>query len=240
MMLDSETWAKQCRVRCENGTILTPSLVNCLPLFSLHGGLFRPVCDTPIPSLIFALSTGHEWTLFDCFHFPQQVGDHSVNLDYDGTNALYLPTATEASSPEDNLTAAVRSKYDEDIDADPTLPPVWSGDNLAARVSVEIAGDVTPTAVSVSCPLTPGGDTYGVGETIDLDVLFTTRVFVKDSVSKPHLLVETGEERRGEAKVGRKSRGVGEALPVYFYLLFAPVFGYPRPRAESSNHCRLL
>lgn len=142
------------------------------------------------------------------------MGDHAVNLDYDGTNALYLPTATEASSTEDNVTAAVRSKYDDDIDADPTLPPVWSQDTLAARVSVEIAGDVTPTVVSVSCPLTPGGDTsYGVGENIDLDVLFTTRVFVKDSVSKPYLLVETGEERRGEAKVGREGRRAERSVP---------------------------
>lgn len=145
--------------------------------------------------------------------FLQQLGDHAVNLDYDGTNALYLPTATEASSPEDNVTAAVRSKYDEEIDADPTLPPVWSQDTLAARVSVEIAGDVTPSVVSVSCPLTPGGNTsYGVGETIDLDVLFTTRVFVKDSVSKPHLLVEAGEERRGEAQVRRESRRMKETF----------------------------
>lgn len=165
----------------------------------------------------------------------QQVGDHSVNLDYDGTNALYLPTATEASSPEE--TAAVRSKYDEDIDADPTLPPVWSGDNLAARVSVEIAGDVTPTAVSVSCPLTPGGDTYGVGETIDLDVLFTTRVFVKDSVSKPHLLVETGEERRGDAKVRRERRLERGVLPV---PAVRACFGYQRARHASSNHRRPL
>lgn len=127
----------------------------------------------------------------------KQVGDHSNNLDYDGTNALYLPTATEASSP-----SSVRSKYDETIDADPILPPVWSSDTLAARATIVIAGDVTPTVVSVSCPLTPGsGTAYGVGEAIDLEVLFTTRIFVKDSVSLPHLLVETGEERRGVAQV---------------------------------------
>lgn len=108
------------------------------------------------------------------------------------------------------MIAAVRSKYDEDIDADPTLPPVWSQDTLGARVSVEISGDVTPTVVSVSCPQTPGGGiAYGVGETIDLEVLFTTRVYVKDSLSKPHLLVETGEERRGEAMVRRQSRRAG-------------------------------
>lgn len=130
------------------------------------------------------------------------MGDHSNNLDYDGTNALYLPTATEASSE-----SYVRSKYDETIDADPELPPVWSADTLAARVTVVIAGDVTPTVVSVSCPLTPGGDTYGVGEEIDLEVVFTTRIFVKDSVSLPYLLVETGEERRGEAQVRQTEAG---------------------------------
>lgn len=161
------------------------------------------------------------------------MGDHAVRLDYDGTNALYLPTATEASSPEDNVTAAVRSKYDEEVDADPTLPPVWSGDTLGARVSVEIAGDVTPTAVSVSCPLTPdGGTAYGVGETIDLDVLFTTRVFVKDSLSKPHLLVETGEERRGDAKVRREGRRVGRGV---VRTLLSSLFRLSVPWARDTD-----
>ncbi len=133
----------------------------------------------------------------------KQVGDHSNNLDYDGTNALYLPTATEASSE-----SYIRSKYDETVDADPDLPPVWSADTLAARVTVVIAGDITPTVVSVSCPLTPGGDiAYGVGDEIDLEVEFTTRIFVKDSVSLPYLLVETGEERRGEAQVRQTEAG---------------------------------
>lgn len=122
------------------------------------------------------------------------------------------------------MIAAVRSKYDENIDADPTLPPVWSQDTLAARVSVEIAGDVTPTVVSVSCPLTPGGDTaYGVGEAIDLEVLFTTRVFVKDSVSLPHLLVETGEERRGEAKVRWENRREGWGVA---FTCLSSLFGH--------------
>lgn len=133
-----------------------------------------------------------------------KLGDHTIRLDYDGTNALYLPTATEGSSSslssEENA-SSVRSKYDEDIDADPTLPPVWSPDTLGARVSITIAGDITPTVVSVSCPLTPGGVSYGVGEVIDLEVLFTTRVYVKNSISFPYLLVETGEDRRGDAQV---------------------------------------
>lgn len=117
--------------------------------------------------------------------------DHTIHLDYDGTNALYLPTTVEASD------AAVRSKYDDAVDADPTLPAVWSPDNLGARKSIKIAGDVTPTIEAVSAPGTPSG-TYGVGETIDLEVVFTTRVFVKDSVSLPYLLVEAGDERGGE------------------------------------------
>lgn len=147
------------------------------------------------------------------------MGDHTIHLDYDGTNALYLPTATEASewsSSDDGDDAsstfsAVRSKYDETVDADPTLPPVWSGDTLGARVSIRIAGDSTPTTVSVSCPLTPGGETvsYGVGEIIDLEVLFTTRIFVKNSLSLPYLLVEVGEERRGEAQVLHRNMGAG-------------------------------
>lgn len=164
----------------------------------------------------------------------QQLGDHSANLDYDGTNALYLPTATEASS---NETAAVRSKYDEEIDADPTLPPVWSQDTLGARVSVEIAGDVTPTAVSVSCPLTPGGDiAYGVGETIDLEVLFTTRIFVKDSLSLPHLLVETGEDRRGEARVRRKGRRPGRGVE---FTRMSSLFCHHYLGHEASNQCHI-
>ncbi|CAN0341849.1 unnamed protein product, partial [Hapterophycus canaliculatus] len=110
--------------------------------------------------------------------------------------------------------SAVRSKYDETVDADPTLPPVWSGDTLGARASIRIAGDVTPTAVSVSCPLTPGGETasYGVGETIDLEVLFTTRIFVKNSLSLPHLLVEVGEDRRGEAQASYLSGNMTDTL----------------------------
>lgn len=151
-----------------------------------------------------------------------QVGDHTIHFDYDGTNALYLPTATEgssswstsSSSSSDNEEefSAVRSKYDETVDADPTLPPVWSPDTLGARGSITIAGDVTPTVVSVSCPLTPGGgdNAYGVGETIDLEVLFTTRIFVKNSLSLPYVLVETGEERRGEAQVRTGGEGQGE------------------------------
>lgn len=133
------------------------------------------------------------------------MGDHTIHLDYDGTNALYLPTATA------EVFSAIRSKYDEAIDADPTLPPVWSPDTLGARVSIAIAGDVTPTVVSVSCPLTPGGGgiSYGVGEVIDLEVLFSTRIFVKNSLSLPYLLVETGEERRGEARVRREKEGEG-------------------------------
>lgn len=128
-----------------------------------------------------------------------------------------MPTATEgsewlSSEGEGNDSSdfsAVRSKYDETVDADPTLPPVWSGDTLGARATIRIAGDVTPTVVSVSCPLTPGGDavSYGVGESIDLEVVFTTRVFVKNSLSLPHLLVETGEDRRGEAKVTMRWMG---------------------------------
>ena len=136
----------------------------------------------------------------------KKVGDHTIHLDYDGTNALYLPTATEATD------AAVRSKYDDTIDADPTLPPVWSPDTLGARSLIRIAGDVTPTVESVSAPGTPGGGTYGVGEIIDIEVLFTTRIFVKDSISLPYLLVETGDERGGEAQVreGSSSRGIVE------------------------------
>lgn len=141
-----------------------------------------------------------------------QLGDHTIRLDYDGTNALYLPTTTEGSSSSlssEEPASAVRSKYDEDIDADPTLPPVWSPDTLGARVSITIAGDVTPTVVSVSCPLTPGGVAYGVGEVIDLEVLFTTRVYVKNSISLPYLLVETGEDRRGDAQVCHGYQGGG-------------------------------
>lgn len=122
------------------------------------------------------------------------MGDHTIHLDYDGTNALFLPTATEA------MGAAVRSKYDEAVDADPTLPAVWSPDTLGARSSIRIAGDVTPTVVSVSAPGTRNG-TYGVGEVIDMEVLFTTRVYVKDSFSLPYLLVEVGNERSGDAQV---------------------------------------
>ncbi|CAM9804617.1 unnamed protein product, partial [Scytosiphon promiscuus] len=156
------------------------------------------------------------------FEYIVELGDHTIHLDYDGTNALYLPTATEGSewlsSMEGNdgsaTFSAVRSKYDETVDADPTLPPVWSGDTLGSRVSITIAGDATPTAVSVSCPLTPGSTTasYGVGETIDLEVLFTTRVFVKNSLSLPHLLVEVGEERRGEAQASYLSGNMTDTL----------------------------
>lgn len=126
-----------------------------------------------------------------------KVGDHTIHLDYDGTNALFLPTSTEASD------AAVRSKYDVTIDADPTLPPVWSPDTLGARKLIQIAGDVTPTIHSVSASKTPDG-TFGVGEAIDLEVLFTTRVFVKDSLSLPYLLVETGDDRSGDAQASAK------------------------------------
>lgn len=93
----------------------------------------------------------------------------------------------------------MRSKYDDTIDADPTLPSVWSADTLGARASIQVAGDVTPTVISVSAPGTPDG-TYGVGESIDLEVLFSTRVYVKDSVTVPYLLVQAGDERSGEAK----------------------------------------
>lgn len=127
-------------------------------------------------------------------HDKKKVGDHTIHLDYDGTNALYLPTTTEATD------AAVRSKYDSAIDADPTLPPVWSLDTLGARSSIRIAGDITPTIVSVSASGTPEG-TYGVGEVIDVEVMFTTRVFVKDSISLPYLLVEVGGEEGGEVRV---------------------------------------
>ena len=136
-------------------------------------------------------------------HTNQKVGDHTIHLDYDGTNALYLPTTTEATD------AAVRSKYDDTIDADPTLPPVWSLDTLGARSWIRIAGDVTPTVESVSAPGTPSG-TYGVGEIIDIEVLFTTRVFIKDSISLPYLLVEAGDEQGGEAQV--RLQGVVETL----------------------------
>lgn len=127
------------------------------------------------------------------------MGDHTINLDYDGTNALYLPTTSEAAS-------AVRSKYDESIDADPTLPAVWSPDTLGARASLKIAGNAVSTAISVSAPKTPNG-TYGVGEVIDVEVLFSTRIFVKDSHSMPYVLVETGDERAGEAKVSLLTKG---------------------------------
>lgn len=121
------------------------------------------------------------------------MGDHTINLDYDGTNALYLPTTAEAS-------AAVRSLYDEAIDADPTLPEVWSPDTLGARKSIIIAGDAIPTALTACVPGTENG-TYGVGESIDIEVLFSTRVYVKDSYSLPYLLIEAGDDREGEAKV---------------------------------------
>lgn len=64
----------------------------------------------------------------------------------------------------------------------------------------------------MSCPLTPGdgGTAYGVGEIIDVEVLFTTRIYVKNSLSLPYLLVETGEEGRGEAQVRREKRGDGD------------------------------
>lgn len=125
------------------------------------------------------------------------MGDHTIHLDYDGTNALYLPTATEASD------AAVRSKYDKMVDADPTLPAVWLPDTLGARKSIMIAGDVTPTVKSITSKGTPNG-TYGVGENIDLEVIFTTRIFVKNSLSLPYVLVEVGEERRGKAQVSSR------------------------------------
>ncbi|CAN0022839.1 unnamed protein product, partial [Ectocarpus sp. 4 AP-2014] len=57
------------------------------------------------------------------FEYVVELGDHTIRLDYDGTNALYLPTTTEGSSSSlssEEPVSAVRSKYDEDIDADPT------------------------------------------------------------------------------------------------------------------------
>lgn len=128
-----------------------------------------------------------------------KVGDHTPNLDYDGTNALYLPTTAEAS-------AAVVSMYDESVDADPTLPAVWSGDTLGARASVRVSGDVVPKATGVSTPTTPNG-TYGVGQEIDIEVFFTTPIFVKNSHTLPSLLVAASAARGGEAKV---------SLPMYF------------------------
>lgn len=86
------------------------------------------------------------------------------------------------------------------MDADPTLPPVWSADTLGARASIQIAGEAVPTVMSVSVPNTTNG-TYGVGEAIYLEVIFSTRVFVKKSHSLPYLLVEAGDDRAGEAKV---------------------------------------
>lgn len=97
----------------------------------------------------------------------------------------------------------MRSKYDDTLEADSTLPPAWSPDTLGARSSIRVAGHVTPTIVSVSVPGTADG-TYGVGEEIDLEVLFTTRVFVRDSITLPYLLVGIGDERRGEAHVRRR------------------------------------
>lgn len=135
----------------------------------------------------------------------KQVGDHTIHLDYDGTNALYLPTTSEA------VDSAVRSKYDDTIDADPTLPPVWSPDTLGARTSIQISGDSVPTVMSVSAPGTVNGTTYGVGEEIDLEVVFSTRIFVKDSHSLPYVLVEAGEGTSGEAQVGEVGYGLGTA-----------------------------
>lgn len=134
---------------------------------------------------------------------PKQVGDHTIHLDYDGTNALYLPTTSEA------IDSAVRSKYDDTVDADPTLPPVWSPDTLGARTKIQISGDIVPTVLSVSAPGTVNGTTYGVGEEIDVEVAFSARIFVKDSHSLPYVLVEAGEGRSGEAQVGE----MGKYLP---------------------------
>lgn len=117
--------------------------------------------------------------------------------------------------------AAVRSKYDDTLDADSTLPPVWSPNTLGARSSIRVAGDVTPTIVSVSVPETSDG-TYGVGEEIDLEVLFTTRVFVRDSITLPYLLVEIGDERRGEAKVRRRG---WLFFFKFVYRMYTRVFG---------------
>ena len=100
--------------------------------------------------------------------------------------------------------------HDDAVDADPTLPPVWSPDTLGARSSIRVAGDVIPTIVSVSVPELPDG-VYGIGQDIDLEVLFTTRVFVKNSITLPYLLVETGAERREEAQA--RPRGAVDALP---------------------------
>lgn len=86
------------------------------------------------------------------------------------------------------------------MDADPTLPPVWSGGTLSARASIQIAGDAIPAVLSVTAPNTYSG-MYGVGEAIYIEVTFSTRVFVKSSHSLPYLLVEAGEDRTGEAKV---------------------------------------
>lgn len=94
----------------------------------------------------------------------------------------------------------MRSLYDEAVDADPTLPEVWSPDTLGRRKSIAVAGDVMPTILGVSAPGTPSG-TYGVGEVIDLEVAFSTRIFVKDSYTRPFLLLEVGDQRNGEAKV---------------------------------------
>lgn len=158
---------------------------------------------------------------------PKQVGDHTIHLDYDGTNALYLPTTSEA------VDSAVRSKYDDTIDADPTLPPVWSPDTLGARTSIQISGDSVPTVLSVSAPGTVNGTTYGVGEEIDLEVVFSTRVFVKDSHSLPYVLVEAGEGTSGEAQVGKMGYSletaccfvvavyVARCAEVFLYLMHA-------------------
>lgn len=97
----------------------------------------------------------------------------------------------------------MRSKHDDTLDADSTLPPVWSPDTLGARSSIHVAGHVTPTILSVVVAGMADG-TYGVGEEIDLKVLFTTRVFVRDSITLPYLLVEIGDERRGKAHVRRR------------------------------------
>ncbi|CAM9188184.1 unnamed protein product, partial [Discosporangium mesarthrocarpum] len=143
------------------------------------------------------------------FEYIVQAGDHTINLDYDGTNALYLPTVIAG--------AAVRSLYDPESDADPTLPAVWSADTLGARKRIIIAGNHIPSVISVSIPGTING-TYGVGEEIDFEVVFTARVFVKDSYTLPYLLVGAGGGRDREAKAAYLQGNMTDTL-VFRYLV---------------------
>ncbi|CAM9396048.1 unnamed protein product, partial [Phaeothamnion confervicola] len=179
------------------------------------------------------------------FEYVVQPGDKTIDLDYDGIGAEAVPTAGESGTGSGDGSgsdvAAVFSASAPEVRAAAALPAVWTAGTIGARKDIAVSTDM-PVVLRTWTDTANG--TYGVGESIDVHIVFSTPIYVRQSLALPYLRmgIVAAAVAGGGSSLDRRALYVGGNMTdtlTFRYVVAegdaAPLLDYLDTRAAGSR-----